>query len=257
MYLTSPAKAVEGSTPTPSFHSSRPSFDNLTDVTESMLKEPPQDHQTAKNYALARDGFQCAVTKVYGSTAILASNELMMKVEREGEEAGPTHCAHIFPESINANIASGSEKYATSVWAVLDCFGYSSLREELNDPNIHRLENIITMEPLHNKFERLQDLTSQGRPNEYRLEAIYDFFTVRYPKYVTFSTPEPKKLPLPSPTYLAIHAACAKVAHLSGAAQYIADIFRHMEDILVLAGDGGSAELLHTAIISSMRIVSA
>ncbi|KAI6021955.1 hypothetical protein EDC04DRAFT_2901153 [Pisolithus marmoratus] len=236
-------KAAEGSTPTASSHPSPPSFDDR--------------HRNDREPSLGM-AFRCAVTKVYDSTTILASNELIMKVEHEGAEAGPTHCARIFPESINANIASGSEKYATSVWAVLVHFGYSSLREELDGPNIHRLENVITMEPsLHNKFNSLQVwFTATGRSNEYKLEASYDFFIRRYPNYVTFSTPDPKKLPLPSSTYLAIHAACAKVAHLSGAAEYIAEIFRRMEETLVLAEDGGSAELLHTAITSSMRIVS-
>jgi len=40
-------------------------------------------------------------------------------------------------------------------------------------------------------------------------------------EYVTFTTPDPVNYPLPNPQYLAIHAACAKVAHMSGAAATI------------------------------------
>ncbi|KAI6108311.1 hypothetical protein F5141DRAFT_993072, partial [Pisolithus sp. B1] len=58
-------------------------------------------------------------------------------------------------------------------------------------------------------------------------------------KYVTFSTLDPDKYPFPDPTYLAIHAACAKVARFSGTSAYIENVLRHMEDTHVLAEDGG------------------
>ena len=51
-------------------------------------------------------------------------------------------------------------------------------------------------------------------------------------------------LPVPSPEWLALHAACAKVAHLSGAAEYIETILRDAEETTVLAADGSSGEIL-------------
>lgn len=65
---------------------------------------------------------------------------------------------------------------------------------------------------------------------------------------VTFSTPDPERLPLPDPRYLALHAACARVAHMSGAAEYIDRIFREMEETGVLANDGGSDALYHALV---------
>ena len=47
---------------------------------------------------------------------------------------------------------------------------------------------------------------------------------------MTFTTPDPVKLPLPSPSYLELHAACCKVANLSGADEYVETILREMED---------------------------
>ena len=38
---------------------------------------------------------------------------------------------------------------------------------------------------------------------------------------MTFTTPNATLLPLPSRTYLEIHAACCKVAHMAGAAGYL------------------------------------
>lgn len=71
---------------------------------------------------------------------------------------------------------------------------------------------------------------------------------------VTFTSPDPEKLPLPSPEYLAIHAACAKVANLSGAGEYIDNVVRDLEDTSVLSKDGSSAELLEFALLPWSRI---
>lgn len=68
----------------------------------------------------------------------------------------------------------------------------------------------------------------------------------RFPTHVTFSTSDPA-LPLPSRDYLAIHAACARIAHMSGAAEYIQKVLRDVEEIKVLAEDGGSTRLLEEA----------
>ena len=38
-------------------------------------------------------------------------------------------------------------------------------------------------------------------------------------------------LPLPNPIYLSIHATCCRVAHLSGAGEYIEKILEDLEDI--------------------------
>lgn len=55
-------------------------------------------------------------------------------------------------------------------------------------------------------------------------------------------------LPLPNPIYLSTHAACCRVAHLSGAGKYIEKILEDLEDIRVLAKDGSSACLLSFAL---------
>ena len=53
---------------------------------------------------------------------------------------------------------------------------------------------------------------------------------------------------MPDPRYLALHAACARVAHLSGAAEYIERRYRELEDIKVLARNGTSADMLSFAL---------
>jgi hypothetical protein len=47
-------------------------------------------------------------------------------------------------------------------------------------------------------------------------------------------------LPLPSPELLALHATCCKVAHLSGAGEFIDRVYDSAEEMGVLADDDGS-----------------
>ncbi|KAG6823534.1 hypothetical protein H0H87_000877, partial [Tephrocybe sp. NHM501043] len=51
-------------------------------------------------------------------------------------------------------------------------------------------------------------------------------------------------IPLPNRTMLAVHAACSRIAHMSGAAEHIDLILRELKDITVLADDGSVADLL-------------
>ena len=85
-------------------------------------------------------------------------------------------------------------------------------------------------------------------------------YPVPTPSRVTFSV-EPsaaaaaaavnKTLALPDPVLIAIRAACARVAHLSGAAEQADRILRDLEDITVLADDGSMAELLSSRLSMS------
>ena len=84
--------------------------------------------------------------------------------------------------------------------------------------------------------------------NKYRLEAAQPYTLRGYLGYVTFTTPDQDKLPVLSPTYLAIHAACAKVAHLSGAAKCIDKLYRDMDDSTTLDPHGTSASMLEHGI---------
>jgi hypothetical protein len=64
---------------------------------------------------------------------------------------------------------------------------------------------------------------------------------------ITFMSSDPR-LSLPDPQYLALHAARAQVAHLSGAAEYIETTYRKLEDMKVLASNGSSADTLSFAL---------
>ncbi|KAI6047026.1 hypothetical protein EDC04DRAFT_3052536 [Pisolithus marmoratus] len=247
-HFIKPFMSNKGCPPTPP---SRRTFFKVLDKPTGF--GPPTNHDTAKKHALIRDGFKCVVTKMYDGTATWRQSELRRVIEGGEVPTLETRCTHILPQSIVENITSDSSKssYTTAVWKALNSFGDPSLRKLLDGTNIHRIQNVMTMDPtVDGRFNTLKIwFVPTGETNSYRLEAIDEFWLTGRPRYVTFSTPNANRYPLPSATYLAIHATCAKVAHLSGTREYLETILTYMDDTHVLSEDGGSSELLHEAIL--------
>ncbi|KAF4586503.1 hypothetical protein EYR38_010782 [Pleurotus pulmonarius] len=89
----------------------------------------------------------------------------------------------------------------------------------------------------------------QETPHRYRIQSSRRTGAiVRRREFVTFTTSDPRRFPLPSPELLALHAACAKVANLSGAAEYLDKVDSDLEELDVLKENGDSSELLDVAI---------
>ena len=84
-------------------------------------------------------------------------------------------------------------------------------------------------------------------PNRYRLYTSQPKFLFGLPTEVMFTSTHPS-LPLPSPHYLALHALCCEVAHMSGAAEWLDEIQEGIEETRVLAKDGSTAQLLSVAL---------
>ncbi|KIK65273.1 hypothetical protein GYMLUDRAFT_219103 [Collybiopsis luxurians FD-317 M1] len=88
-----------------------------------------------------------------------------------------------------------------------------------------------------------------GISNTYEIKTTSEFSEqfvkmLHIPSHITFEYFR-TRLPLPNPEYLRIHAFVCKVAHMSGAADYIDDLYRKMERTDVLAEDGSSMDILH------------
>ncbi|EPQ57615.1 hypothetical protein GLOTRDRAFT_120712 [Gloeophyllum trabeum ATCC 11539] len=256
-YFIRAFRKYQGRTPFTSDHLSRPSFDQQRLLPKASIKEAPKNHSTAKAQALLRDGYRCAVTGAYDT---LAQDMLNDELADPQVWLVDTECAHIVPESTYFNVntdnsqeASSKKDYVASVLTVLSRFGYDV--DKLNGPKVHSLYNVMTLEHnVHNRFDRLQlwleETMEQDMANCYRVTAVRSGFTPMMRERVMFTTPDPERLPLPSPQLLALHAACAKVANLSGAADYLDKLDRELETTDVLACDGGAAEVLNHAIAS-------
>ncbi|KAH7907103.1 hypothetical protein BJ138DRAFT_1093135 [Hygrophoropsis aurantiaca] len=87
-------------------------------------------------------------------------------------------------------------------------------------------------------------------------DEIFDFFDNPRRRVVfqaVVAECEEKGIPpphLPDRTLIAIRSACARVACLSGAAEQMERVQRDMEDTMVLAGDGSTAGLLSSLLLS-------
>ncbi|EIW76719.1 hypothetical protein CONPUDRAFT_63852, partial [Coniophora puteana RWD-64-598 SS2] len=112
-------------------------------------------------------------------------------------------------------------------WAAIHRFGFQKILGELNEKRVHSLTNVLTFNlNVHRAFNELTLYFEEDTsvPNRYYVRCTGGRPQVVHagiPDHVTFSTSDGVNYPLPEPKYLRIHAACCKVAHMSGAA----DIF--------------------------------
>lgn len=161
--------------------------------------------------------------------------------------------AHIIPEAANRNIREEGKKQSNSAsaWTILSMFADINILAELAGNQIHRLENIMSMEQgCHRAFDELVLWFKpvEGIQDTYRTYEARPGLKERMhiPDIVTFSTTTGFRLP--NPTYLALHALCCEVAWMSGAAEYIMDIERRMDQTRILAKDGSTADILSRAL---------
>ncbi|KAJ8475089.1 hypothetical protein ONZ51_g6793 [Trametes cubensis] len=204
--------------------------------------------------ALVRDNYRCMVTGLPDFEAM----SLNLTPPAPDGDFAVTKCSHIFPDALgNVEIGRSTAKdhEVATVWAILKRFGYEDICAELGSAtegaNLHRLENILTLDTkIHYLFDTLKIWFEavEDQPNCYNIKLAprmaRPFFI---PKRVQFVSHHPG-LPLPSPRYLEVHAACCRVAHMSGAAEYLDLIYRHMEELQVLENNGGSADVLSFAL---------
>ncbi|KAF7316399.1 HNHc domain-containing protein [Mycena indigotica] len=135
--------------------------------------------------------------------------------------------------------------------------------DKASSSGVHDLRNIITLESsAHNLFEKLR-MTFEPVPdseNTYNIKFMHAYHILPTAKQtITFENWAPThkiahantKLPLPDPRLLSLHCACAHVAHLSGAGEMLDRVLDRddYEDIGVLAEDGGSMDVLLSALI--------
>ena len=144
---------------------------------------------------------------------------------------------------------------------MLECIG-GIIPQEIHGKQINHLSNIITLNgDHHSTFHSLywwMELVSSGVRIAWLLASCHSFlspqdphhYVIRHvspivglPDEVRFSSTNPL-LELPDPKFIAIHAACCRAAHLSGAAEDLDHYYRAIETTRVLANNGSSIKLL-------------
>ncbi|PBL00206.1 hypothetical protein ARMGADRAFT_1072583 [Armillaria gallica] len=224
---------------------SRPPFQVTTDNIEALLPQATASSSDAKDLALVRDNYRCIF----------------------GERVDGTQLGHIFSQSMTEHIAGLTDaaqrklKWAVTASAVVERFTEISVAEELNRNNIHRAENTFTISAgLRMTFEGLRVSLHPTEPDEdnlntYKIQTYPSYLKIDYglPDQVTLTDATGGKIPLPSRRYFQLHDACAKIFHLSGAGDVVEQVFRDIQNVNVLAEDGGSHNLLSWALLSSSQ----
>ncbi|CAE6477690.1 hypothetical protein ACGC1H_002392 [Rhizoctonia solani] len=238
-------------TPATSYHPSRPSMDNLRDQILESIDQAPTSHSMAKDRALVRDGYRCQLTGRFDYNAYFGSPVVRAQADASpAAGVGTTQCHHILPQYISHHIENNEERRVTAatVWSVVTDFG-GIPPQEINGDGIHNLTNIMTLRnDIHTSLDKLQLWLEpiEGTDNMYNVGRRAPIVCPEVPPTITLATDTP--LPLPDRRYLALHAACAKVVLMSGAAEPIDTLLRDAENTKVLSPDGSSAPLLDSLL---------
>ncbi|KAH9968280.1 hypothetical protein BC827DRAFT_1352797 [Russula dissimulans] len=189
-----------------------------------------------------RDNRRCVVTGIFDMNAPTISR----RNSTSHKKADNSQSARILFQIMRNSRADVQLDYSASVLlAVLHRFNRDI--RSFNGEKVHFLINVITLEKgIHDTFD-------SDRLGFY-LEATVIFYRFKvHPQmcqFVTFSTTDAEHLPVPSRELLALHATCCKVAHFSGAAEYIDRTYLDEEETGVLASDGTSSDMLTYALLA-------
>ncbi|KAJ7164800.1 hypothetical protein C8R43DRAFT_988552 [Mycena crocata] len=260
--------------PPPSNHPSRPSMDQLDDMLTDAIQASGADHGSARTRALARDGYHCMLSNTIDKQSFQKHPAVKELGKKSGAAVHPIHACHIFNESLLERIDPTDEyphqrHHGGAALRILKMFGLSNVVERLMTISIneaaaaagvHDLINIISLHhSLHAAFDDLKvafEPTADGVPNKYDIffaypELTYGYLGLKHQVELTnfagnrkFKSAH-KQLPLPDPQLLALHAVCARVAHMSGAGEVLDEFDREVEEMRVFARDGASANLLY------------
>ncbi|KAJ7195047.1 hypothetical protein GGX14DRAFT_537304 [Mycena pura] len=238
-----------GPIPKQSEHPSRPSLDVVRGRIIAENKTPTTAGSARKN-ALLRDGYRCMLTGQYDFDSAKLYPELNGRATADGVSKAVTQCAHIFSET--AQEGEHKTDYASSAMAILRVFGLDAKAESLVGNNVHKHFNILTMRSdLHYVFDHLKFcLEVIGEENTYNIvspQNIVFQMGLPPPRASPACTANNTELPaLPSPSLLAIRAACSR-------SEQIDQILRDLGDTPVMAEDGGSAHLLASRLLQASR----
>ncbi|PIL24460.1 hypothetical protein GSI_14214 [Ganoderma sinense ZZ0214-1] len=214
-------------TPRPPQPDLQDSFQHIKEDAYQGRAPRPRDSLEALALALVRDDHLCMVTRMMD----MDSWEYHLTNKPMTEWASLTEPCHIFPATLGDTRPAGNdgttqEDYvAARLWPILERFGYGDIHDALRGDKVHRLENVLMVNYIvHVAFrsmfmwlERTEDQPADcyhvavSNPRWYR--------SLRLPHEIQFVAHA--GLPLPDPTYLHIHAACCRIASLSGANDYL------------------------------------
>ncbi|KAM5538697.1 hypothetical protein V8D89_007726, partial [Ganoderma adspersum] len=211
-----------------------------------------QSYSHAKAAALARDNFSCLLSS---KPDVQSYWKRFITELPPGRRFAATECCYILPDLLGCTGTDGittiTKHQVETFWTILKRFGYEQVCHEIDgetpEANIRRMENIMTLDSMiHQGFDELFLWLEEvpGELNTYcvRLGGSMTYSDWDIPEEIVTFTPHTGD-PLPSPAYLRIHAACCRVASMSGAAEYLNAIADARRETEALDEDGTSANV--------------
>ncbi|OJT02232.1 hypothetical protein TRAPUB_7259 [Trametes pubescens] len=198
-----------------------PSFEAQRSGIQHELVQTPHNHSGAKRNALIRDGFRCMLSGEIEVNVWKVNPSAFPPVDIVS--AGPTSCCHILPEWTNDISSFDNADDKRPAWQAEGKRSMGSsgpfLRIQYTDEDArtgvegpaaaHRLSNILTLSAKwRTQFEGLEELWLEAIPGQEQVPfRVGDVDIPGFPH------------PALGPRFLELHAACCKVAQMSGAAE--------------------------------------
>lgn len=248
--------------PTPVSYPSRPSFDTEADMTKDRMEADRKNYQDARLKVLARDRYQCVVTGYFDFKSVKENQDVAQRRSTQRRAVATINACHILSASTMRDVDSAGSptsdktEFAASALSILKVFGLEHLVNRLLPRDgVHDIRNLLSLEPnCHGYFDNLNMWFehSEQMPGRYYVRVAredvedsirwHSFLSTddRGHPYTTFSQTSMD----PDPELLDLHAVCARVAHMSGAAEVFDKLERDVDFTYVLASDGSSARLL-------------
>ncbi|EIW84391.1 hypothetical protein CONPUDRAFT_142702 [Coniophora puteana RWD-64-598 SS2] len=190
----------------------------------SLREIIPRNDYTAKKFALQRDK-RCLATGITDDKFVGPTEDTRCEL---------TLCSHILPQI--SGIGLEDSKKAAEFRDVLEHFGFEELFPAHDGEKFRSPRNLLTLS--HNAYCYFNHLKlyfeETDVPNCYVIQGAGFSPQRRFGslEMTTFTSDSPDTLPLPEPIYLRIHAACCKVAYMSGASKIFDLLDNHDPDPL-------------------------
>ncbi|TFK45592.1 hypothetical protein OE88DRAFT_1115211 [Heliocybe sulcata] len=215
---------------TPAAFSHAPLYDDASSQVETADRT---EQNKLREQVIIREGRLCAICKAhdmlysdYPDTVLASTEPALLDV------------VHIMPLSFNTTSTAFKDSALT-----LDMLRHwTGLGTEQLNTSRNAIFMTLSYQSLLGRFKAYFDGSPfPEEPNKYVVRSTDNARLPGVPGSSTVCTFEScGNIQVPSPEYLAIHAAFAKVLHACGAAQQVDKVFNDMEENQVLSSDGGS-----------------
>jgi len=248
--------------------SPRLSFELAVQNLEHLLQQPSITARDLRQLTLFRDNNRCIFT---GSLDLVVAKSHGVPKEK----CAVTRSAHIISQSLSSDIEGltpavlAKFRWGKMAGAMIERFGGFSSHDVLGDNILNSPLNAFTATASpHEEFDGLDMWLTPV--NDEHGDVISDTYDVvhylgnEWLHYMEASVMprvifrhaqlDSRIIPAPHPRIISLHAACARIAHMSGAAEHLKEFFRDPDEISVMTGPSAAHEL--TRILRKLQVVS-